>query len=237
MIGSDASAERDMCMRLIKVWLLTLILACCLGVAQAQEPKVTASPAAGPTPEMSAAKRALIKEMLELTNSRESSEGMFTAQFDEITKQMPDIVWQSISSMDEYKKLSPAQQQEVRTRINERSVRFAEQVKALFLARIDMKQLVEDISYAVYDKHFTEAELKDLVAFYQSDTGKKVIREMPALFAESIAKGGEIISPKVKDIIEETKRIETADLAREIVRLYQTAPKKPVKKTTRRTKG
>jgi uncharacterized protein len=230
--------ERETYMPLIKSLFFTLIFAYCVAVARAQEPAVTASPAPSPTaspaPEVSAAKRALIKEILEITNSRETAEGMFTAQFDELNRQMPDVVWQSLSSMDAYKKLAPAQQEELRTRLKERSDRFAQRLKELFLARVDMKQLTEEISYVVYDKHFTEVELKDLVAFYGSATGKKVIREMPALMAESMAKAGDFIGPKVRDIIEDIKKTETAELAQEIEKLLLTEPKTPAKKRTTR---
>lgn len=221
-------------MRIRKLLLSTLIVACCIGVAQAQEPAATASPAASPSPEVSAAKRALIKDILDVTNTRESSEAMFTAQFDELSKTLPDIVWQSISRMAEFKRLTPAQQEELRAGMKERSARFAQHLKELFLARIDMKQIVEDISYSSYDKHFTEAELKDLAAFYRSDTGQKVIKEMPALFAESIARAGELISPKLKDIVDDAERSETADLTKEIEKLLQTAPKAPGKKRATR---
>jgi uncharacterized protein len=37
----------------------------------------------------------------------------------------------------------------------------------------------------VYSKHFTGADIKQLIAFYQSPFGKKVLREMPQIIAES----------------------------------------------------
>ncbi len=113
---------------------------------------------------------------------------------------------------------------------------MSKRIKELFLERIDMKQMVEDISYAVYDKHFTEAELTDLVAFYKSPTGQKVVAEMPALFAESIARAGEAIAPKVKEIVAAAQQEQTSELTSQIDQLIKSNPKPPPKKpaTTRR---
>jgi hypothetical protein len=38
----------------------------------------------------------------------------------------------------------------------------------------------------LYEKHFTETELDELLAFYRTPTGQKAIKELPALVQESI---------------------------------------------------
>ena len=38
----------------------------------------------------------------------------------------------------------------------------------------------------IYAKHFTEAELKDIVAFYRTPAGKKMIAQEPAAIKESL---------------------------------------------------
>ena len=38
-----------------------------------------------------------------------------------------------------------------------------------------------------YASHFTEAELKELVGFYRTPTGKKLVTELPAVLEESFA--------------------------------------------------
>src|SRR5215468_4639816 len=39
----------------------------------------------------------------------------------------------------------------------------------------------------LYEKHFTEAEVDELIAFYRSPTGRKTIEVMPALLQEVVA--------------------------------------------------
>jgi hypothetical protein len=210
-----------------------IMLLCCLAASQAQEATATPKPEA-PKQEVSATKRTLIKQILDLTNAARISEGMFDAQFDEMKKELPAMQLRVISSMDEFKRLSPTQQEEVRTRVKESSDRISKRLKEVFLQRIDLKQLVEEISYSIYDKHFSEGELTDLVTFYKSTTGQKVIAEMPSLFAESIEKSLEIVIPKVKEVVADMQKEQTSQLTKEIDAVLKSSPKPPKKTTSTR---
>jgi hypothetical protein len=213
-------------MRLTRLAAIAFALVFCTHIANSQ----TAAPAA--TPEISAEKKALIREFLDLTNSRTSSEAMFKAQFEQMERDIPEYQWQSISSMDEFKRLTSAQQQEVRTKSQESSARMVNRIKELFLARIDMAKIVEDLSYPIYDKHFTEAELRDLVTFYRSETGKKIVAEMPSVISESMGKIGQMIEPRVKEIVEEAQKSQADELNKEIEKMIKAQPKPPAKKPT-----
>lgn len=48
-----------------------------------------------------------------------------------------------------------------------------------------------DMSARIYASHFTESELKQLLAFYQSPVGRKAIVEEPKALDESVASGGQ----------------------------------------------
>lgn len=50
----------------------------------------------------------------------------------------------------------------------------------------------------VYDKYYTDEEIKDLIAFYQTNLGKKLIRVLPDITSESMVVGqkwGEAVAP------------------------------------------
>jgi len=47
-----------------------------------------------------------------------------------------------------------------------------------------------DASARIYASHFTEPELKQILAFYQSPVGRRVITEEPAALDESMARAG-----------------------------------------------
>jgi hypothetical protein len=48
-----------------------------------------------------------------------------------------------------------------------------------------------DMAARIYASHFTEAELKQLLAFYQTPVGRKAITEEPKALDESMASGGQ----------------------------------------------
>jgi uncharacterized protein len=59
------------------------------------------------------------------------------------------------------------------------------QLLAEEMKKADMNAL----SIELYDKYFTEDEIKGLIQFYQSPLGQKAIKTLPALTQESTARG------------------------------------------------
>lgn len=53
---------------------------------------------------------------------------------------------------------------------------------------VDYDELVHKL-IPVYSKHFTEQEIVDLLNFYNTSTGKKMIEKMPAILEESMEIG------------------------------------------------
>lgn len=56
------------------------------------------------------------------------------------------------------------------------------------LARSRASQL-EDVLLVVYDRHFTTDELRQLLSFYRSPIGRKMLDAQPAILRESMAAG------------------------------------------------
>ena len=54
---------------------------------------------------------------------------------------------------------------------------------------------------AIYARHFTAAELRELIAFNRSATGQKALHEMPQVMSETIA----LIVPRMQDLQKQTK--------------------------------
>lgn len=48
-----------------------------------------------------------------------------------------------------------------------------------------------DATARIYAQHFTEVELKDMLAFYQSPVGRKMVIEEPKVIDESMANAGD----------------------------------------------
>ncbi|HUQ34090.1 MAG TPA: DUF2059 domain-containing protein [Pyrinomonadaceae bacterium] len=67
------------------------------------------------------------------------------------------------------------------------------------LKEVDPERFVE-LLIPVYDKHFSDDELKDLIAFYETPLGKKLVSEMTPIMTETAAIGakyGEQIANRV----------------------------------------
>jgi hypothetical protein len=200
----------------LQTCLVALLLSLIAVGVQAQDSQPSA------TPTISAEKQALIKEMLELSNPKKTIDAMLKAQADQMEKQLPDIIWQAVSGMKELESLTPRQRAEVREQVVARSLRSGRRMYELITQKIDFNKLIEDISIPLYDKYFSESELRDLLAFHKSSTGKKVIEVMPQLLTESITRTSESIVPKITELMSQVQAEETQLATQEI----QTAVKK-----------
>jgi hypothetical protein len=68
-----------------------------------------------------------------------------------------------------------------------------------------------------YQKHLTRGDVKNLVAFYSTPTGQKLIRDMPAMMADAM----QSMMPIMQDYMEKVQqrvRVETARLMKEPVK-------------------
>ncbi len=145
-------------------------------------------------------KRKLIAEMITLTKVDKQMSGamdMFLKSSEEsyglLTK----------SSLAKQTNLSAAQRTRIENELikkhGERATRFRERLKQA----IDYNQYIQTAMYPLYDKFFTENELRDMNAFYKSPTGQKLTDTMPQLLAESVRLSQEILLPKISKIVDE----------------------------------
>ena len=59
------------------------------------------------------------------------------------------------------------------------------------IATFPVDEMVDAI-IPIYQKHLTKADLAAITAFYSSDAGQKILKEIPAIMSESMQAGGEI---------------------------------------------
>jgi hypothetical protein len=80
-----------------------------------------------------------------------------------------------------------------------------------------------DSMIPVYQKHFTKGDVDSLVAFYQTPTGQKLLKEMPAIMTESM----QTIMPLMRKQIETMNQLmqeEIAAMLRESSKNSKSAP-------------
>ncbi len=76
-----------------------------------------------------------------------------------------------------------------------------------FMAEFDINEFIEMI-IPIYDKHFTHEEIKQLIAFYESPIGKKMIKVQPQLMMDSMTAGeewGKKLIKRVKEKLHEER--------------------------------
>ena len=108
--------------------------------------------------------------------------------------------------LNQEKEITEAQKQELKKIIGEANERVNKTAKDFLNDQQTMTVLAEEIIYQIYDKTFTENELKDLITFYQTPVGQKAAAFLPTLskqvekaFTDSvIAKLQVIVVPKIQ---------------------------------------
>ncbi len=148
-------------------------------------------------------KRALIKELLEATEAVKLAESTSQTMMAQMEQDFPKIMEMLLTQQAADSKLTAAQRKALIDDSGKSSMRMLKRFQERALAAIKFGELLETISVELYDKYFTEDELKDMIAFYRTPTGKKTIQIMPQLVNDAMQKTTEIVTPKIMDVLNE----------------------------------
>ena len=83
--------------------------------------------------------------------------------------------------------------------------------KAIF-SILNLNEMVDKIYIPIYAKHYDEDDIKALIAFYESPTGKKFVDTMPAITDEAMKQFMKDYMPKMMDTIKNISDEMTQDL-------------------------
>ena len=86
---------------------------------------------------------------------------------------------------------------------------YQDTMKAFFRKHMSYQSLKPDLT-ALYGDAFSQRELKDLIEFYNTPTGKKTITVMPTL----MSRGAQIGAKRVQDNVEELQSMIAAESQR-----------------------
>lgn len=173
-------------------------------------PSAKAQDAIGPE------KRALIKELYLATRADKLAESFTNVILTQMERDLPKMV----SELPEMTDLRSKDRQQAQATMVKTSARLLRRFKELMPERINFTEVMEQMFYPIYDRFFTESELKDLVAFYQSPTGQKSISVMPQLMQDAMQRSSQALNGKVLDLVteilqEEKRNIERAGAKRQ----------------------
>jgi len=157
-------------------------------------------------------KKALIKELLTLMNASGNSEAISNQIMEALQAPVANALSNEMRGWIQEQKLPPAEQKRLEAETDESAQRILTRLRAEIPKRISFGELVEKVGIETYDKYYTVAEVKDLIAFYKTSTGQKFVKILPQLTADLMSGTGKLIEPELTKLMTET-------LADELMRL------------------
>ena len=109
--------------------------------------------------------------------------------------------------------LSIEQKKALKTSADDRFVAFSQKLRKRLPEVVDFGKYIRDAIYPLFDKFYSEQELRDLIAFYKTPTGQKVIDTLPALLADSNVAAREKFLPQLIPLIESMVREDFEQIA------------------------
>ena len=126
---------------------------------------------------------------------------LMSNSFAQMTKSMPDMIREmSAAAIKENAKLSPAQKQAEIAKVETRIPEVVSALEAFFRD----PTLADDMAAAIvplYARYFTAAEIDQIIAFYQTPVGAKMITTMPQLMVESMQISQQIMMPRMQKLM------------------------------------
>lgn len=91
---------------------------------------------------------------------------------------------------------------QVNPNISDTAIKDVQQAVTEIMTRPSTQEKLIDSIVVIYAKHFSDAEIRQLIQFYKTPLGLKIIRTMPGIAQESMAAGEAVITPLKGELIE-----------------------------------
>ena len=145
-----------------------------------------AAPLLATEPNPSAEQRRLVEKLFVAMNFDVTLHNTMDAMFAQMEKQLLDSAAQKGSDAD-----AIAEAHEVFASFRNRA------------AKLNFGNAMREDFIQIYSKFFTEQELRDVVAFYESPAGRKAIEVLPRIMTEGMQAAERHISPQIEQAIKE----------------------------------
>jgi uncharacterized protein len=143
-------------------------------------------------------KKELISQLLEIVGGKQTYDQTQQIVLSQQKQELPKILKQMI---DGYSGLTPSQKKDAYARAIQNMSSALDEFGQYMSAETTYQEFLERVYYPIYDQYFTESDLKDLVAFYKTPIGRKLISISPQLSATSQKLTFEIIMPRLSEIM------------------------------------
>jgi hypothetical protein len=148
--------------------------------------------------EIDDAKLALIHELIALSGGAGASqmtelllgqlEGVYGTLLDQVLRSETELSDQQKKALHEHLADYPS---------------FAQEFRKRFAERVDVAQVIEKVYTPLYDANFSSAELEEIVRFYRTPTGRKVVEVLPRVYQQGLEQTLQLLQPQVMTLVGE----------------------------------
>lgn len=94
--------------------------------------------------------------------------------------------------------ITPEQKEKLKQLFEQSMGSYVKRMKVKIVEVMPLNELINNVYYPAFSKHFTLAEIKELTAFYESPIGQKFISTTPTVMQESTAIMNEKYTPQLQ---------------------------------------
>jgi hypothetical protein len=145
-------------------------------------------------------KRGLIAELLQVIDAKGLTQASFDAVF--ATLRGLNSEHQLTDIPEEYR----AQFEEQRKAEEENLRKFRERL----FTRVDYQKYAEEAYEPLFDEHFTADELKELIVFFKTKPGQKLVKIMPGIGVGGLSQGKSLLMKAAEETTQELDKEEAA---------------------------
>lgn len=149
--------------------------------------------------EIPEAKRKLIAELMELTEAKSQIIRITDSMLENMETIYPVMLRENLKQTE----LTDEEQEAFSKHVEEGYKEFSEKFRKRLPQVIDYDDYIVRAAYPKYDKYFTEKELSEMVEFYKTETGRKVVRVLPELSDEMMKSAEEYLTPKLMKLVDD----------------------------------
>jgi hypothetical protein len=118
--------------------------------------------------------------------------------------------------VEDDEELNEGQKEELRKAVGESSARIEKLARDFFANESAIAKISEKAIFEVYDKTFSETELKELIVFFRTPTGRKASKFLPSVGDQVGKVVQEEMMARLKELIEPRFQIETGKLEQSV---------------------
>src|SRR5262249_10381127 len=134
---------------------------------------------------ITAEKRAIINDLLTVTRAEQNIQESIAAVHSVMGKSLTEVISKTIpDDLGDKGDVS----EEAKKRASDLTSKTMDRFHDRLMKEINVTDLIENVMISLYDKFYTESELKDLIAFYKTPTGQKAVVVQPQMTGEAMQK-------------------------------------------------